>query len=353
VTSQQRKSFGSDNHAGAHPAVLSAMMAANAGDATAYGADPLTERATGQLREAFGAAAVFFVFGGTGANVLGLSPMLRPFEAIVCAESAHLNDDECGAPGRALGSTLLPVSTPDGKLTPALIARRLNGRRGNEHRTQPRAVAIAQVTEVGTCYSLDELREIGEFCRASDLLLYLDGARLANAAAYLDCTLAELAAPADVLSFGGTKNGAVGAEAVIVMNEALTAAMPFQRMQLMQLASKMRFLAAQFLALLDDDLWLRNARHANAMAARLADAVSAAPTVRLAYPVQGNAVFAVLGKEQAAALQQDWNFHVFSELDGGESAVRWMTAFDTSEADVDAFAAAIRAAADLDTRPAS
>lgn len=351
MASQRRKSFGSDNHAGAHPAVLSALAAANAGDATAYGADPLTERAASRLREAFGAAEAFFVFGGTAANVLGLSLMLRPFEAVICAESAHLNEDECGAAERALGSKLLAVHAPDGKLTPDLIASGLAGR-GNEHRAQPRAVEIAQATEVGTCYSLDELREISEFCRANDLLLYVDGARLANAAAYLDCRLADLAAHADVLSFGGTKNGGMGAEAVIVMNGALAAAMPFQRMQLMQLASKMRFLAAQFIALLDDELWLRNAQNANALAQRLADGVRGVPRLRLAYPVQANAVFATLARDQVAALQQDWNFHVWADLDGQESIVRWMTAFDTSEADVDAFVAAIRATA-VTSQPAS
>ena len=185
-----------------------------------------------------------------------------------------------------LGSKLLTVPAPDGKLTPDLIASRLAGR-GNSHRAQPRAVEIAQATEVGTCYTLEELRAISEFCRANGLLLYVDGARLANAAAYLDCTLADLAAHADVLSFGGTKNGAMGAEAVIVMNEPLAAAMPFQRKQLMQLASKMRFLAAQFGALLDGELWRANAAHANAMARRLAESAAGVPGFRLAHPVRG------------------------------------------------------------------
>jgi threonine aldolase len=339
--SPQRKSFASDNHAGAHPAVLTALMAANAGDATAYGDDPLTERAVGLLREAFGAADAFLVFGGTAANVLGLSLMLRPFEAVICADSAHLSENECGATERALGSKLLTVPTPDGKLTPDLMAGRLAGL-GNSHRVQPRAVEIAQATEVGTCYTLGQLREIREFCDAHGLLLYMDGARLANAAAHLGCTLAELAAHADVLSFGGTKNGALGAEAVIVMNEGLAAAAPFQRMQLMQLASKMRFLAAQFIALLDDELWLRNASNANRMARRLADGIASIPELRLAYPAEVNGVFAVLPTGQAGRLQQDWNFHVWADLDDRESVVRWMTAFDTTEADVDAFIAAIQ-----------
>jgi threonine aldolase len=350
VTSQQRKSFGSDNHAGAHPAVLGALAAANAGDATAYGDDPLTQQVTARLRAELGAAEVFFVFGGTAANVLGLGLLLRPFEAVICAESAHLNSDECGAAERILGAKLLTVPAPGGKLTPDLIASRLGGR-GNAHRAQPGAVEIAQATEVGTCYTLDELGAISEFCRARGLLVYLDGARLANAVAYLGCSLADLAAHADVLSFGGTKNGAMGAEAVVVMHEPLAAAMPFQRMQLMQLASKMRFLAAQFGALLDDELWLANARHANAMARRLADRAAGIPGFRLAYPVEANGVFAVLPREQVRLLQQDWNFHVWAQDDGEECVVRCMTAFDTPPADVDAFAAAIRDTAPQPSQP--
>jgi threonine aldolase len=326
-----RKSFGSDNHAGAHPAVLAALAAASQGDATAYGDDPWTARARAQLAEAFGAdGGVFFVFNGTAANVLGLSLMLRPYEAVICAEGAHLNVDECGAAERIIGCKLLTVAAPDGKLTPDLVATRLAGR-GDEHRVQPRAVAITQVTEVGTCYTLDELRRLGEFCRASGLLLYMDGARLANSAAFLGCSLSDLAA-----------NGAVGAEALIVRNTSLADGVHFQRKQQMQLASKMRFLAAQFSALLEDQLWLRNARHANGMARRLADGVSDVPGVRLHYPVESNGVFAALDPALVEPLQREWNFYVW---EAAGHVVRWMTAFDTTEDDIDAFVAAIRAAA--------
>jgi threonine aldolase len=338
-----RKSFGSDNHAGTHPAVLRAIGEANAGDTTAYGDDPWTARTVTQLAETFGASAVFFVFNGTGANVLGLSLMLRPYEAVICAESAHLNVDECGAPERILGCKLLTVPAPDGKLTPELIATRLGGR-GDEHRAQPRAVAITQVTELGTCYTLEELRRLAEFCRASGLLLYMDGARLANAAAFLGCSLAELATGVDVLSFGGTKNGALGAEALVVMNASLSAEAPFLRKQQMQLASKMRYLAAQFSALLEDQLWLRNARKSNAMAWRLAEALSGIPGVRLDQPVESNGVFAALDPALIEPLQREWNFHVWDDHD---HVVRWMTAFDTTEEDVDAFVAGIRAAASV------
>jgi threonine aldolase len=336
-----RKSFGSDNHAGAHPAVLSALSSASRGDVTAYGDDPWTERAAAQLCQEFGASGVFFVFNGTAANVLGVSLMLRPYEAVICAESAHLNVDECGAAERIIGCKLLTVPAGDGKLTPELVAARLAGR-GDEHRAQPRAVAITQATEVGTCYTVEELRRLGDFCHDSDLLVYLDGARLANAAAFLGCSLSDLAGSADVLSFGGTKNGAVGAEALVVMNPALTASVPFQRKQQMQLASKMRYLAAQFGALLEDQLWLQNARHANAMAQRLAAGVSGIPGVGLRYPVESNGVFAILDPALIEPLQREWNFHVW---DASENVVRWMAAFDTSEEDVDAFLAAIRAAA--------
>ncbi len=333
-----RKSFGSDNHAGAHPAVLGALAEANSGDADPYGGDQWTTSAAERLCGAFGASDAFFVFTGTAANMLGLSLMLRPFEAVICAESAHLNVDECGAPERILGSKLLTVPTPDGKLGPDLIAARLGGR-GDEHRVQPRVVGIAQVTELGTCYTLTELRQLHDFCHDEGLLVYLDGARLANAAAFLDCKLSELAACADVLSFGGTKNGAVGSEAVIVMRAGLAPDARFLRKQQMQLGSKMRFLAAQFSALLDDDLWLRNARHANAMAQRLGTGLAALPGVRLRYRVQSNAVFAVLDAARIQELQRDWIFYVWDE---GEHVVRWMTAFDTSPDDVDAFIAAVR-----------
>lgn len=337
-----RKSFGSDNHAGTHEAVLRMLAAANRGDTHGYGDDPWTERVAGELSHRFGAAGgVYFVFNGTAANVLGLSLLLRPFEAVICAETAHLNVDECGAPERLLGSKLLTVSTPDGKLTPELIATRLAGR-GDEHRAQPRAVCVTQVTELGTCYSLAELRAIGEFCRANQLRLYIDGARLANAAAYLDCSLADIAAEADVLSFGGTKNGAVAVEAVVVMTAGLTETVAFQRKQLLQLASKMRFLAAQFDGLLADELWLDNARHANLMAQRLADGLPGIPGVTVRQAVQSNAVFAELDPRYIESLQREWGFYVWEEQ---ANVARLMTAFDTSPEDVDAFLASIRAVA--------
>jgi threonine aldolase len=337
----KRKSFGSDNHAGVHPAVLRMLADANAGDEMPYGADSWSERAAAELRDRFGARGAFFVFNGTGANIVGLGLLLRPFDAVICPQSAHINVDECGACERVLGIKLLPVGTPDGKLRPDLIAGQLGGR-GDEHRVQPRVVAISQVTELGTCYTLGELAELSEFCRGNGLSLYIDGARLANAAAHLGCELAELAGHADVLSFGGTKNGAIGAEAVLVMREELVGEVPFQRKQLLQLGSKMRFIGAQFLGLLAGDLWLANARHANAMARRLADRIGGLPGVDIRQPVESNAVFVALDPGHTETLQEDWTFGVW---DHAEHVVRLMAAFDTTEDDVDDFAAAIAAVA--------
>ncbi len=334
----QSKSFGSDNHAGVHPAVLRAIVDANSGDAVAYGADARTERVTAGLREIFGADDAFLVLNGSGANILGLSLLLRRHEAVICASTAHISTDECGASERLIGTKLLLLPTTDGKITPELIAEQLSGR-GDDHRAQPGVVAITQSTELGTCYTIAELRKIADFCQTSGLRVFLDGARLANAAAFLDCSLAELAECADVLSFGGTKNGAMGAEALIVMTTGLAGDVPYLRKQQTQLTSKMRFVAAQFDALLQDDLWRSNAAHANAMARRLAAGAATVAGVEIVHPVQANAVFARLDPRHIAALQHDWFFHVW---DGRESVVRWMAAFDTAEPDVDAFLAALR-----------
>jgi threonine aldolase len=335
-----RRSFGSDNHAGTHPAVLRAIVEANVGDAMAYGGDPWTEHAVGEIRRLSGTRGdVYLVLNGSGANILGLGLLLGRHEAVICAESAHINTDECGAAERILGTKLLTVPAPDGKLTPALIASRLTGR-GDEHHAQPHVVVITQTTELGTCYSLAELRAIREFCAARGLRVYMDGARLANAAAHLGCTLADLASQADVLSFGGTKNGAMGVEAVIVMHPGDTVNAPYLRKQHMQLSSKMRFLGAQFSALLADDLWLRNAAQANAMAARLAAGLADIPGVDVVQPVESDVVFAHLSPDHVAELQRDWTFYIWDE---SASIVRWMTAFDTDTGEVDAFLAGIAA----------
>jgi threonine aldolase len=332
--------FASDNYAPAHPDVLAAVIAANDGHAGSYGADPWTARAVECLRGHLGEQAeVFLVFNGTAANVLCLQALLRPYEAVICAESAHIATDEGGAPERMLGSKLIAVPTPDGKLTPELVEPRIV-RLGDEHAVQPKVVSISQTTELGTRYELDEVRALAELAHERGLLLHVDGARIANAAAALGVGLREATADlgVDALSLGATKNGALGAEAVVLFDPAHAAGFAWWRKQTMQLASKMRYAAAQLDALFAGDLWLRNAAHANAMAQRLAGAVGAVPGVSVTRPVQANAVFAVLAPDVTARLQERFAFYVWDELTG---EVRWMCSWDTTEADVDAFAAAI------------
>jgi threonine aldolase len=334
-------SFASDNHAGVHPEVLAAIVEANSGPAPAYGDDAWTARATELLRREFGPdAGVFLVFNGTGANVVGLQAMMRPYEAVVCAATAHINVDECGAPERFLGSKLIDLSTADGKLTPDAVEAAVWGV-GDQHHVQARVVSITQSTELGTVYTVEEIRALADRAHSLDLLLHLDGARIANAAASLGVGLGDLgrAAGVDVLSFGATKNGALGAEAVVVLRPDLVHALPFIRKQSMQLASKMRYAAAQIVALLDGDLWLRNAAHANAMATRLADAVRDLPGVRLDLPVQANGLFPVLDPAATSRLQEAFPFYVWDE---GTGQVRWMTSWATTPEDVDSFAAAVR-----------
>lgn len=334
-----RKHFGSDNHAGIHPRVLAALADANAGDTDSYGADPWTERLQDRFAALFGPHARGYpVFNGTAANVLSLAALLRPYEAVICADTSHIWVDECGAPERFTSSKLLPVATPDGRLTPELVAPRVQGL-GDQHHAQPRVISLAQASELGTCYRPEEIAALVAFAREHDLLVHMDGARLANAVAYLGCAPSDLTAGVDVLSFGGTKNGGMNADAVVLLRPDLERAFPFVRKQGMQLASKMRFMSAQLLALFEDDLWLANARHANAMARRLAEGLGDIDTVRVVQPVQSNAVFAALAPEHIAKLQERWSFYVWDEA---TSVVRWMTAYDTSEADVDAFLEEIR-----------
>lgn len=339
------KGFASDNYAPVHPEVLAAIADANGGHAAPYGADPWTARAEELLRAHFGEQArSYLVFNGTGANVLCLRAMCRPWESVVCAESSHVNVDECGAPERIAGVKLHALATPDGKLTPELVATRL-GRKGDEHVVQPRVISVTQSTELGTRYSPDELAELADFAEDNDLLLHVDGSRLANAAAALGVPLRAIAGDAgvDAVSFGGTKNGLLGGEAVVMLRPGLGDGMAYLRKQTLQLASKGRFLAAQFIALLEGDLWLRSAAHANAMAARLARALRDAPGVQITQPVQANGVFAILPPSATEALQRDWHFYTWDEATG---EVRWMCSWDTTPDEVDAFATAIKGACD-------
>jgi threonine aldolase len=340
----ERPGFASDNHAGALPEVIEAIAAANAGHAPSYGSDAWTARAEERFREQFGPdARSYLVFNGTGANVIALRALTRPWDAVVCAETAHLNVDEGGAPERVGGFKLLTIATPDGKLTPELVERRL-ARFGDEHAVQPRVVSITEATELGTLYTPDEIRALAGQAHAHDMLLHVDGARLANAAAALDLPLRALTTDVgvDALSFGGTKTGLLMGEAVVLLSPGLGEGIEYLRKQSMQLASKMRYLAAQFDALLAEERWRTAAQNANAMARRLADALTDAPGVRITQRVQANAVFAVIDPGVAAQLQEQWPFYVWDESTG---EVRWMCSWDTRPEDVDAFSTDVRAAA--------
>jgi threonine aldolase len=323
--------------------VLAAIAAANEGHASSYGHDRWTERLEERFREHFGPAAQAFpVFNGTGANVLSLRAACRPWEATICAETAHLNVDEGGAP-EAIGRVkLLTIPGIDGKLTRELVSTTATARRGDEHQVQARVVSISQTTELGTVYGVDEVAALADAVHAHGLVLHVDGARLSNASAALDVPLRALTTDvgADVVSFGGTKNGLLGAEAVVFLRPELAEGFLFLRKQSLQLASKMRFLAAQLDALLSDELYLDLASHANAMAARLAAAVRDVNGVTITRPVQANAVFAILPPGAAERLQEQFAFYVWDEESG---EVRWMCSWDTTPEDVDAFADAVAA----------
>lgn len=336
------RTFASDNNAPVAPEILDAIARANEGDAVSYGDDAYTGRALARIREHLGDRAdAYFVFNGTGANVMALSCLLKPYEAVVCPSSAHLQTDECGAFERFTGCKVLPVVTDDGKLRVEDLRPYVGGGH-DEHHVVPRAISISQATEYGTLYTVDELRELCDFAHAHNLIVHVDGARIANAAVALGKTVREITVDlgVDVLSFGGTKNGLMAGEAVVFFNPTLHAgAAKFARKQSMQLASKMRFIAAQFDALLQDDRLYRYAAHANAMAGRLSGALATIPAVTITRPVQCNAIFATLERRLIPALQERYFFYVFDEH---LPEVRWMTHFATRAQDVDAFAAAIR-----------
>ncbi|WP_270889554.1 threonine aldolase family protein [Pedococcus sp. 5OH_020] len=338
----QARGFASDNYAGVHPEVLEAIALANGGHQVSYGADAYTEHLQDVFRGHFGGHATAYpVFNGTGANVVALQAVTERWQSVICAASAHIHVDECGAPEKMGGLKLLPVGAPLGTLTLDAIDTQAYGF-DDQHRAQPGVVSITQSTELGTLYSVEEIAEIVEHAHTLGMAVHLDGARIANAAAALDRPLRDFTTDVgvDIVSFGGTKNGLMLGEAVVVLNPDAVRGMDYLRKSSMQLASKMRFLSAQFDALLSGDLWLRNARHANAMAQRLETAVRAIPGVQVLRPVQANAVFAVLPQDVTARLQKLYPFYVWDESTG---EVRWMTSFDTTEADVDSFAAALRA----------
>jgi len=339
-----RRSFGSDNNAPVAPEILQAIVAANGGDAVGYGDDPWTTRAIARFRELFGPRTdVYFTFNGTGANVAALASLLHPWEAVLAPATAHLQTDECGALERFCGSKVIPIATLDGKLRPADVEPYLLAGHG-VHFPQPRAISISQAPEFGGIYEVDEVRELASFAHAHGLIVHMDGARIANAAAALGTSLREISVDAgvDVLSFGGTKNGLMLGEAICFFDTGLSrSGAAYVQKQAMQLASKMRYVSAQFEALLSDGLWERYARHANRMAARLHDRVKDLPGVRITRPVRCNAVFATLDRHAIARIQKDFFFYVFDEA---LPEVRWMTHWATTEKDVDEFVACIAVA---------
>jgi threonine aldolase len=335
------KNFVSDNHAGVPPEILKAIQRANEGYALAYGDDEYTAAAVEKFREQLGPDIdVYFVFIGTAANVLGLKAITQPYHSIICAETAHINVDECGAPERFTGCKLVAIPTVNGKLTPELVSDTLQ-EIGNQHHNQPRVISISESSELGTVYTPAEIKSLTDFAHQNGLLLHMDGARIANAAASLHCKLREITSDVgvDVLSFGGTKNGLMFGEAVIFFNQTLGEDFKYIRKQGLQLMSKMRFLAVQFEALLTDDLWLRNARRANEMAQILASEIATIPQIKITQKVEANAVFAIIPPQYIPRIQAKYLFGVWNEK---TSEVRLMTSFETTTEDITDFIRVIK-----------
>ncbi len=330
------RGFASDNNAGVHPVIFRKMQEVNTGHVISYGDDPYTPQAIELFKKYFGKNIdVYFLFNGTAANVLGIKALTQSYHAVICSDLAHLHVDECGAPEKYTGCKLLAVPSPDGKLTPQSIKPHLHGF-GFEHHAQPKIISITQSTEMGTVYTVQEIREISRLAHEYGLSLHMDGARIANAAVSLGCSFMELTVQAgvDILSFGGTKNGMMFGEAVVFFNPAVSREFKYIRKQGMQLGSKMRFISAQFIALLEENLWEQNARSANNMAQYLAEKVSETGKIKLTQPVQANAVFAILPPEIIPELQKRYFFYVWNEI---TSEVRWMTSYDTTREDIDGF----------------
>jgi threonine aldolase len=330
------RSFGSDNHSGIHPKILDAITKANIGDERSYGDDPFTMQATQKLKLLFGGETdIYFVSSGTAANVLSLSVMLHSHEAVLCAESAHIHVDECGAPEHYIGCQLLICPTPDGKLKPEMLPPHLT-EMGFEHHVQPKVISISQVSELGTVYSIEEIKALADFAHANDMYLHMDGARFANAVVSLDCDVRAMTVDAgvDVMTFGGTKNGMMMGEAIIFFDPAMSNCFKYVRKQGMQLLSKMRFVSAQFNAYLEDDLWLKNAKQANDMAKLLEKGLREVKDCHIHYPVDANAIFLSLPREIAFKLQEKFFFYFW---DQDPLEIRLMTSFMTTANDIDSF----------------
>jgi threonine aldolase len=335
------RGFASDNNSGVHPEVLEAMAKVNSGHTIAYGDDPYTASARKVFKEVFGEGIeVYFVFTGTGANVLGLKTLTDSFHSVICAETAHINEDECGAPEKFTGCKLRTIHTEDGKISAEQIRPFLRSF-GFEHHAQPMVVSVTQATELGTVYRPEELAEIAGFAHEHGMKVHMDGARVCNAAAALDLPLRAITGDVgiDVLSFGGTKNGLMYGEAVVFFDKTLCGNFKYIRKQGMQLASKMRFMAAQFEAFFSNDLWLRSSRHANSMARFLAGELSKIPGVKVTRKVEANGVFAIIHRGVIPRLQEEFFFYVWDE---DASEVRLMASFDTTEDDIVQFTALLK-----------
>ena len=336
------RSFASDNNSGVHPLIMDAILKVNSDHAVGYGDDDWTKEATLKLKEVFGADATpFFVFNGTGANSIALQAVTRSFNSIICTQTAHVYVDECGAPARMTGCTLIAIPTPDGKLTPELIRPHLHGF-GVCHHPQPKAVYLSQTTELGTVYTIDEIRAIADLLHSFDMYLHVDGARLANACAFLNCSMKQLTVDAgvDILSFGGTKNGMMQGETVIAFRPELSDNLPYFRKQSAQLASKMRYLSAQFIPYLTDDLWLSNARHANQQAAKLVNILKQYPQVKFTQKPETNQLFFTLPKDVAQKLSEKYFFYYWNEA---QCEIRLVTSWDTTDEDITGLDATLRA----------
>ena len=330
------KSFASDNNSGVHPQIMQAIIDANQGHAFGYGADDWTDKTDVIFRQIFGEdVQPYYVFNGTGANIVALQALTRSFQSIICAATAHIYTDECGAPAKATSAILQPVSTPNGKLTPKLVAQELGGL-GVEHHSQPKVISISQSTEMGTVYTVEELKALCDYAHDRDMFVHMDGSRLANACAHLGVGLRELSLDCgvDVLSLGGTKNGMMIGEAVISFCPDLNRSLLFLRKQSAQLYSKMRYLSAQFTAYFKDDLWLQNAKHANAMAQYLADKLRILQGVHFTQKVEANSLFLILPEEVIDRITEDYFFYMWNEI---TSEARLVCSWDTTPSDVDDF----------------
>ena len=334
------KTFASDNYSGVHPEIMDAIIKANSAHQISYGDDEITTEMNEIFRRQFGDVEVLYAFNGTGANIVSLKCTVLPFQSVICTDSAHIQVDECGGPTQNIGCTLVPLPTPDGKLTPAIVEHQLSFI-GNVHHTQPKVISVSQSTELGTIYSLEELKALAEYAHQHDMYLHVDGARISNAVAALGCSLKEATSDCgvDIMSFGGTKNGLMMGEAILIFNKELRQHAPFYHKQTAQLFSKNRFIAAQFKALLSNELWKRMAIHSNRMAQLLASEITEIKGVAITQKVQANAIFVIIPKHVVEPLREAYRFYDWNTVTG---ELRWMCSFDTTEEDVRGFAGKLK-----------